>query len=108
MKMKHIIALCLVFALVLPSTALAASQPALSIKSTKYSGTAPLTVTLTYTLSGANELTHRWYLGDGFSCPCHQRTYTYKNPGLYTVTMKLKTVTGQTLIKTLKINVRPR
>lgn len=107
MKIKHIIALCLVLVLVMPTTALAAS-PQLTIKSTKYSGPAPLSVTVSYTLTGAKELNHRWYLGDGFSCPCHQRTYTYKYPGTYTVTMKLKTTTGQTLTKTMKIVVYKR
>jgi PKD repeat protein len=110
-KIKHIIAICLVLALVLPSTAFAASSaqtPTLKIKASKYSGTAPLTTVVSYSLTGAKELSHTWYLGTGFSCHCHHRTYTYTKPGTYTVTCKLKTTTGKTLTKTMKIVVRKR
>jgi PKD repeat protein len=109
-KIKHIIAICLVLALVLPSTAFAAavSTPTLKIQASKYSGKAPLTTVVSYSLTGAKELNHTWYLGTGFSCHCHHRTYTYTKPGTYTVTCKLKTTTGKTLIKTMKIQVYKR
>jgi PKD repeat protein len=109
-KIKHIIAICLVLALVLPSTALAAtnSTPKLIIHASPTQGKAPLKVVISYTLIGANEKSHTWYLGDGFSCHCTHRTYTYKNPGTYTITLNLKTTTGKTLIKTTKIVVRKK
>jgi PKD repeat protein len=108
-KIKHIRAICLVLALVLPTTALAAaSTPTLKIQASKYSGKAPFTTVVSYSLTGAKEVNHTWYLGTGFSCHCHQRTYTYTKPGTYTVTCKLKTTTGKTLTKTMKIVVYKR
>jgi PKD repeat protein len=108
MKMKNILALCLIFALVLPSTTLAASSstPKLTIHESPTSGKAPLTVKISYTLTGAKEKSHTWYLGDGFSCHCTSRTYTYKHPGTYTITLKLTTTTGKTLTATQKVTVK--
>lgn len=107
MKMKHIIALCLVFALVMPSTAFAATSttPKLTIKASPTSGKAPLTVSFSYTFTGAKELSHTWYMGTGFSCHCKHRTYTYTKPGTYTAKLVLKTTTGKTITATKKIYV---
>ncbi len=101
-------ALCLIFALVLPSAALASasSTPKLTIHASPTVGTAPLTVKISYTLAGAKEKSHTWYLGDGFSCHCTSRTYTYKHPGTYKITLKLITTTGKTLTTTQKIIVK--
>jgi len=106
MKMKHIIALCLILALVLPSTAAAtSSQPKLVMHVAPTSGKAPLKVTFSYTLTGAKEASHTWYMGNGFSCHCTHRTYTYTKSGTYTVKLVLKTTAGKTLIATKKIYV---
>jgi hypothetical protein len=100
MKMKHIIALCIVFALVLPSTALASgNQPAkVNIKVVNQGHK---TVTVSYTLTGAKELNHTWSFGDGFTCHCKHRTHTYKNHGTYNICITLKTTAGK-IIKTCK------
>ena len=99
MKIKHIIALCLVFALVLPSTALAASNshPAkLSIRVVNTNE--PKTVTAYYSLSGAEEiLPHTWNFGDGFTCHCIHRTHTYKHHGTYKISLTARTTNGRTL-----------
>lgn len=99
--MKHIIALCLVLALVLPSTALgatsaSASHPAkVSITVVNHGSK---TVTAYYTLTGAKEkLPHTWNFGDGFTCHCKHRTHTYKNHGTYKICISLKTTGGKTL-----------
>lgn len=108
MKMKHIIALCLVLALVLPSTAVAATnpvQPKLVMHVAPTSGKAPLKVTFSYTLTGAKEASHTWYMGNGFSCHCTHRTYTYTKPGTYTAKLVLKTTTGKILTTTKTIHV---
>lgn len=110
MKIKSIITLCLIFALVMPSTALAATNPApkLTIHASPTVGKAPLKVAVSYTLTGAKEKSHTWYLGTGFSCHCKHRTYTYTKPGTYTVTLKLITTTGKTVTATQKIVVRKK
>ncbi len=109
MKMKHIIAFCLVLSLVLPSTALAATnsnvQPKLIMHVAPTSGKAPLKVTFSYTLTGAKEAYHTWYMGTGFSCHCSHRTYTYTKPGTYTAKLVLKTTTGKVLTATKTIHV---
>ena len=98
--MKHILALCLVLAMVLPSTAFAASnQPAnnpakVSITIVNHGSK---TVTAYYKLTGATELGHTWSFGDGFTCHCIHRTHTYKYHGTYTICITLKTTNGQTL-----------
>ena len=104
MKMKHIIALCLVLALVLPTTALAASsQPAkVSIKVINHG---QKTVTAYYTLTGAKELSHTWSFGDGFSCHCVHRTHTYKYHGTYNICITLKTTTGKIIKTCQKVKV---
>jgi len=96
LNIKHIMALCLIFALVLPSTALAAStQPAkVSINVVSHGSK---TVTVSYTLKGAKEVGHTWSFGDGFTCHCTHRTYTYKNHGKYNICITLKTTSGKTL-----------
>jgi PKD repeat protein len=99
MKMKHIIALCLVLALVLPSTALATSSNGQPAKvGIKLIHPRPLTVTAYYSLSGAKEiLSHTWNFGDGFTCHCIYRTHTYKKHGTYTISITVKTTKGKIL-----------
>jgi hypothetical protein len=98
-KIKHIIALCLVLLIVLPSTALAASSshPAkvnIKVIHAKQSKT----VTVYYTLSGAKErLPHTWNFGDGFKCHCKHRTHTYKKHGTYKISITAKTTNGKIL-----------
>lgn len=99
MKIKHIIALCLVLALVLPSTALASSShhPA-KVNIKVVHSKQPKTVTVYYTLSGAAErLPHTWNFGDGFTCHCKHRTHTYKHHGTYKISITAKTTGGKTL-----------
>jgi PKD repeat protein len=106
MKMKHIIALCLVLALVLPSTALgatSASHPAkVSITVVNHGSK---TVTAYYSLTGAKEVGHTWKFGDGFSCHCKHRTHTYKKHGTYKVSISLKTTSGKTLTASKLVKV---
>jgi hypothetical protein len=97
-KIKHIIAICLVLALVLPSTAFAASNskvqhPAVSIKVVN---NGYKTVTASYTFTGATEKIHTFNFGDGFTCHCKHRTHTYKHHGTYKVSISLKTTSGKT------------
>ena len=89
-------ALCLIFALVLPSAALAASnQPAkVSIYAVNHG---PKTVTASYTLTGATEQIHTFNFGDGFTCHCKHRTHTYSKHGTYKICISLKTTGGKTL-----------
>jgi hypothetical protein len=99
MKIKHIIAICLVLALVLPSTAFAASnskvqQPAVSIKVINHGSK---TVTAYYTLTGAKEINHTFNFGDGFTCHCKHRTHTYAKHGTYKVSISVKTTSGKTI-----------
>jgi hypothetical protein len=89
-------ALCLIFALVLPSTALAASnQPAkVSINVVNHGSN---TVTASYALTGATEQIHTFNFGDGFTCHCKHRTHTYSKHGTYKICISLKTTGGKTL-----------
>ena len=106
MKMKHIIALCLVLALVLPSTALgatSASHPA-KVRITVVNHGSQ-TVTAYYSLTGAKEVGHTWKFGDGFSCHCKHRTHTYKKHGTYKVSISLKTTSGKTLTASKLVKV---
>jgi hypothetical protein len=102
MKMKQIIALCLVLALVLPSTALAASSssshhPA-KVNIKVIHTNQPKTVTVYYSLSGAKEkFPHAWNFGDGFKCHCIHRTHTYKRHITQKISITVKTTTGKTL-----------
>ncbi len=108
MKIKHIIALCLVFALVLPSTALAAGNHAKNTAKVNINVAhpRPLTVTVHYTLTGAKEkFPHTWNFGDGFKCHCIHRTHTYKHHGTYTISLTAKTTTGKILKAYKKVTV---
>ena len=94
MKMKPIIALCLVLVLVLPSTALATSPAKVAIHVVNHGSK---TVTASYTLTGAKEVGHTWSFGDGFTCHCKHRTHTYSKHGTYKICISLKTTGGKTL-----------
>jgi PKD repeat protein len=92
MKMKHIIALCLVLTILLPSTAFAATSsttasPKLSIKVV----TSGKTATASYTYSGPKEYYRTWNFGDGFTCHCTTRSHTYAKHGTYKVSLTLYT-----------------
>lgn len=89
-------ALCLMFALVLPSAALASSnQPAqVSIHAVNHGSK---TVTASYTLTGATEQIHTFNFGDGFTCHCKDKTHTYNKPGTYKICISLKTTGGKTV-----------
>lgn len=108
-KIKHIITLCLVLALVLPSTALAATSPNASFKPSTTSGYAPLKVTFTYTGgSTAGVISHKWTYGDGASCQtCWHPTHKYTKPGVYKATLTVKTAKG-TSTKACYITVKKR
>jgi PKD repeat protein len=95
MKMKHIIALCLVFALVLPSTALAATAPNASFTASPTSGYAPLKVSFKYT-GGTTGITSKlWNFGDGTTCKtCLKPNHIYQKAGTYKVTLTIKTAAG--------------
>lgn len=111
MKMKHIIALCLVLALLMPSTAFAASttktkQAPLTIKVVQDTKN-PMKVTASYKLNTAlyKERNHTWYFGNEFSCHCTKRTYTFKHHGTKTIKIVLMTTKGTKLTasKTIKV-----
>jgi hypothetical protein len=108
MKMKHIIALCLVLALVLPSTALAASSshhPA-KVNIKVIHTNQPKTVTVYYSLSGVKEkLPHTWNFGDGFTCHCIHRTHIYKRHGTYKISITAKTTDGKTIRASQMVHV---
>jgi PKD repeat protein len=95
MKMKYIIALCLVLSLVLPSTALAA-QPNSSFKTSPTTGYAPVKVIFTYTGgSTAGVISHVWNYGDGATCrTCWHPYHIYKKAGTYKATLTVKTAKG--------------
>jgi len=99
-KIKHIIALCLVLLIVMPTTAFAATNTATAKKSqVKITVTKPssMTARASYTCgSGIKEVSHTFYFGDGFSCHCKHRTHTYKKHGTYTVKIVLKATNGKT------------
>ncbi len=84
------------FALVLPSAALASSsQPAqVSIHAVNQGSK---TVTASYTLTGATEQIHTFNFGDGFTCHCKHRTHTYNKSGTYKICISLKTTGGKTV-----------
>ena len=90
-------ALCLIFALVLPSTAFAAGNQPTPKVSINVINHGQKTVTVSYTLTNARELGHTWSFGDGFTCHCIHRTHTYKYHGTYNICITLKTTTGHTL-----------
>ena len=95
MKIKHIIALCLVLTIVLPSTALAASnQQKVNIYLVNQGSN---TVTASYALQGATEQIHTFNFGDGFTCHCKHRTHTYNKSGTYKICISLETTGGKTL-----------
>lgn len=96
MKMKSILALCLIFVLVLPSTAFAAtSSPNASFTASPTSGYAPLKVSFKYT-GGTTGITSKlWNFGDGATCTtCFHPSHTYKKAGTYKVTLTIKTAAG--------------
>lgn len=107
MKIKHIIALCLVLTIVLPSTALAAVAPAPNLKASKTSGHAPLKVTFTYTGGSKTGVTyHKWSYGDGAYCvTCWHPTHVYTKRGTYTVSLTMKNAAGSRT-KTIKNYIR--
>jgi PKD repeat protein len=90
MKMKHIIALCLVLTLLLPSTAFAATSTASPKPSIKVV-TSGKTATASYSYSGPKEYYHTWNFGDGFTCHCTKRSHTYAKHGTYKVSLTLYT-----------------
>lgn len=95
MKIKNIIALGLIFALVMPSTALAA-VPNSSFKTSVTSGYAPLKVTFTYTGgSTAGVISHIWRYGDGATCQtCWNPYHIYLKAGTYKATLTIKNTSG--------------
>lgn len=97
MKMKHIIALCLVLTILMPSTAFAATSSTATPKLTIKVVTSGKTATASYSYSGPAERTHTWDFGDGFTCHCTKRSHTYAKHGTYKVSMKLVTKTGKTV-----------
>lgn len=102
MKIKCIIALCLVLALVMPSTAFAATEkPSSSFKASPTSGYAPLKVKFTYTGGSTEGVTsHVWNFGDGSTCKtCWKPKHTYKEPGTYKVTLTVKNAAGSSVTK---------
>lgn len=109
MKIKHIIALCLVFAILLPSTALAATVPNASFKPSATSGYAPLKVTFTYTGGSTTGITsHLWTYGDGATCrTCWHPSHTYTKPGKYKSTLIVKNAAGSST-KTCYITIKSR
>ncbi|RPJ77792.1 MAG: PKD domain-containing protein [Alphaproteobacteria bacterium] len=96
MKIKHIIALCLILTIVLPSTALATSLPSPNFKASKTSGHAPMKVTFTYTGgSKAGVTSHKWSYGDGATCStCWHPSHVYTKRGIYTVSLTMKNAAG--------------
>ncbi len=96
MKIKHIITLCLVLALVLPSTALAATPPDASFKPSTTSGYAPLKVSFKYTGGSTSGVkSHLWTYGDGATCQtCWRPSHVYTKPGKYKATLTVKTASG--------------
>ncbi|MDQ1255325.1 MAG: hypothetical protein QG646_4604 [Euryarchaeota archaeon] len=105
MKMKHIIALCLVLTLLLPSTAFAATStatPKLTVKVVKNGGT---TVTAYYTYSGPAERYHQWNFNNFFKCNCNHRTYTFAKHGTYKVSIDLYTKNGKKYTAYQKVTV---
>lgn len=109
MKIKHIVTLCLVLALVLPSTALAYTSPNASFKPSTTSGYAPLKVTFTYTGGSTAGITsHIWRYGDGATCQtCWHPSHTYLKAGTYKVTLTVKTASGSST-KSCYITVKRR
>lgn len=109
MKIKHIITLCLVLALVLPSTALAATSPNASFKPSTTSGYAPLKVTFTYTGGSTSGIkSHVWNYGDGATCQtCWHPSHIYTKAGKYKATLTVKTASGSST-KTCYITVKKR
>jgi PKD repeat protein len=95
MKMKSIIALCLVLALVLPSTAFAATSPNASFTASPTSGYAPLKVSFKYTGGSTGITSKLWTFGDGATCKtCLRPSHTYQKAGTYKVTLTIKTAAG--------------
>ena len=95
MKIKSIIALCLVLVLLMPSTALAA-LPNASFKTSTTAGYAPLKVTFTYTGgSTAGVISHIWRYGDGATCQtCWNPYHIYTKPGTYKATLTVRNASG--------------
>jgi hypothetical protein len=100
LKIKHIIALCLVLLIVMPTTAFAATNTATAKNSpVKIIVTKPssMAARAAYTCGpGIKEVSHTFYFGDGFSCHCKHRTHKYQKHGTYKVKIVLKATNGKT------------
>lgn len=103
------IAICLVLAIIMPTTAFAATNTATAKNSqVKITVTKPnsMTARAAYICgSGIREAGHTFYFGDGFSCHCKHRTHTYKKHGTYKVRIVLKDINGKTYTNSKTITV---
>jgi gliding motility-associated-like protein len=64
------------------------------------SGCSPLTVQFTNLTQFADPATYHWDFGDGNTSQAVSPSYTYFNPGIYTVSLSASNITGQTITNT--------
>jgi len=70
------------------------SAPGVDIASTVYSGVAPVSVTLSATVS--TPVTYSWVSSDGQNSTASSPTFVYKIPGTYTITLTATDTNGST------------
>ena len=73
-------------------------EPAYSVNTA--SGCVPFEVVFIDNSTNNTNNNYTWYFGDGDSSNSANPTHTYKNPGKYTVTLKLTSATGCNNVKT--------
>jgi len=77
-----------------------AIPPIVDFAYTPESGCAPLTVRFTNLTQFADPSTYHWDFGDGNTSQAASPSYTYFNPGVYTVSLSASNITGQTITNT--------
>jgi len=84
------------------------TPPAVSISASKLTGSAPLPVDFTSTVTDADNdapFTYAWSFGDTTTSTVANPSKTYANPGKYTVSLTVTDARGAKTTKTLEINV---